>query len=197
MEINKKGKLTIITGPMFAGKTEELLRKIKKSQYAKEKALIFKPYIFDNNYLERKTKITNFIVIKESKEMYDYLKKGAKVEKIFIDKLHFFDKNITKVLNKLAKRNYQIIATGLDQDFRGKPFKNVAYLLALAEKVIKLSAICVICKQAAHMTQRLINNQPASTTDPVIIVGKEEIYQARCRLCHVVNKLNASIVERS
>jgi len=86
-----------------------------------------------------------------------------------------------------------VTAAGLDQDFRGRPFENTALLLSLAEKVIKLTSICLICRQKANMTQRLINGQPALITDPIILLGGGEIYEARCRSCHLVNKLTASI----
>ena len=89
-----------------------------------------------------------------------------------------------------------MVAAGLDQDFRGKPFENTALLLALAEKVIKLTSICRVCRQEASMTQRLINRQPVLTSDPVILVGSGEIYEARCRVCHVISKLETAIGEK-
>ncbi|CAJ0844893.1 3821_t:CDS:2 [Entrophospora sp. SA101] len=158
--VNKKGSLTIITGPMFAGKTEELLRQIRRVQYAQKEILIFKSSL-DNRYSA--TEITSHInnktaatIISKSKEIHTHLKKKPKTKVIFLDELHFFDPKIVKTLNKLAKEGYQITATGLDQDFRGKPFENTSFLLALAEKVIKLTAICRVCNGEANMTQRLI-----------------------------------------
>jgi thymidine kinase len=198
--VDKKGNLTIITGPMFAGKTEELLRQIRRAQYAQKEVLIFKSSL-DNRYSE--TEITSHInnkttaiIISKSKEIYTHLKKKPKTEIIFLDELHFFDPKIVKTLNKLAKEGYQIIATGLDQDFRGKPFENTSFLLALAEKVIKLTAICRACNGEANMTQRLIGGQPALTTDPVILVGGQEAYEARCRSCHIVSRLATFIEEK-
>ncbi|CAJ0836271.1 2044_t:CDS:2 [Entrophospora sp. SA101] len=198
---NKKGNLTIITGPMFAGKTEELLRQIRRAQYAQKEILIFKPSL-DNRYSA--TEITSHLnnkitatIVSKSKEIYTYLKKQPKTEIIFLDELHFFDQKVVKVLNKLAKQGYQAIAAGLDQDFRGKPFENTSFLLALAEQVIKLAAICRICNEEANMTQRLINGQPALATDPVILVGGLEAYEARCRSCHLVGKLTASVGEKA
>ncbi|CAH1764174.1 23392_t:CDS:1 [Entrophospora sp. SA101] len=198
--VNKKGSLTIITGPMFAGKTEELLRQIRRVQYAQKEILIFKSSL-DNRYSA--TEITSHInnktaatIISKSKEIHTHLKKKPKTKVIFLDELHFFDPKIVKTLNKLAKEGYQITATGLDQDFRGKPFENTSFLLALAEKVIKLTAICRVCNGEANMTQRLIGGQPALTTDPVILVGGQEAYEARCRSCHIVGKLTALIEEK-
>ncbi|RHZ36077.1 thymidine kinase [endosymbiont GvMRE of Glomus versiforme] len=197
---NKKGKLTIITGPMFAGKTEELLRQIRRAQYAQKKIIIFKPSL-DNRYSE--TEITSHInnkitaiVISKGEEIRAHLKKKPKTEIIFLDELHFFDPEIVKVLNKLVKQGHQVIAAGLDQDFRGRPFKSTAFLLALAEKVVKLTAICRVCNEEATMSQRLISSRPALVTDPVILPGGEKIYEARCRSCHVVNKLIASVGEK-
>lgn len=196
---NKKGKLIIITGPMFSGKTEELLRRIRRAQYAQKEILIFKPSL-DNRYSlnevvshsDPNNKVSA-IVINKSKEIYNYLKKKHEIETIFIDELHFFEPKIVKNLNKLAKSGYQIVAAGLDQDFRGRPFENTAFLLSLAEKVIKLTSICLVCRQKANMTQRLIGGQPALITDPIILIGGRESYEARCRSCHVVSKLTASI----
>lgn len=200
-QTSKRGNLTIITGPMFAGKTEELLRQIHCAQYAQKKVLIFKSSL-DNRYSA--TEITSHlndkiaaITINKSKEIDEYLKKNSRTEYIFIDELHFFDQRIVKTLNKLAKEGYSVVAAGLDQDFRGKPFENTALLLALAEKIIKLASICRVCYREASMTQRLINGRPVLASDPVILVGGGEIYEARCRACHVVSKLETSIGEKA
>jgi thymidine kinase len=136
------------------------------------------------------------ITINKSKEIEEHLKKHPRTEIVFIDELHFFDQRIVKALNKLAKQGYSVVAAGLDQDFRGKPFENTALLLASAEKVIKLTSICRICYREAGMTQRLINRRPVLTSDPVILVGGREIYEARCRACHVVSKLETAIGEK-
>ncbi|RHZ37464.1 thymidine kinase [endosymbiont GvMRE of Glomus versiforme] len=199
---SKKGKLTIITGPMFAGKTEELLRQIRRAQYAQKKIVIFKPSL-DNRYSETEitshinNKITAIVINKgEETEIRTYLKKKPETEIIFLDELHFFDQEIVKILNKLVKQGHQVIAAGLDQDFRGRPFKSTAFLLALAEKIVKLTAICRVCNEEATMSQRLISSRPALATDPVILPGGEKIYEARCRSCHVVNKLIASVGEK-
>ncbi|CAI2187096.1 2339_t:CDS:2 [Funneliformis geosporum] len=194
---NQKGKLTLITGPMFAGKTEELLRQIHGAQYAQKEILIFKPFL-NNHYAT--TEINPYLEIaqevKESKEIEEYLKKQPRTGIIFVDGLHFFDPRIVKTLNKLTKQGYLVVAAGLDQDFRGKPFKNTAFLLALAEKVIKLTSICRICGQEANMTQRLINGRPALASDPIILIGGRETYESRCRACHILSKLETAIGEK-
>jgi thymidine kinase len=201
--VNKKGSLTIITGPMFAGKTEELLRQVRLSQNNQKEILIFKSFLdMPSIQLQKQThtkeynKKVTVINVNKSKEINEYLKKCPQTEAIFIDGLHFFDRGIVKALNKLAKKGFLVVAAGLDQDFRGKPFENTAFLLALAEKVIKLAAVCQVCRQEARMTQRLINGRPVLTNDPVILVGDKEIYEPRCRIHHFISKLETAIGEK-
>ena len=188
--INKRGKLTIITGPMFAGKNEELLRQIHRAQYGQKEILIFRSSLDNHHSVTDKI---SAIIISKSKEIEEQLKKRPRSEIIFVDGLHFFDQKIVKTLNKLTKEGYSVVAAGLDQDFRGKPFENTAFLLALAEKIIKLTSICRVCYQEANMTQRLINKRPVLTSDPVILIGSGEIYEARCRACHVISKLETKV----
>jgi thymidine kinase len=194
---DKKGNLTIIAGPMFAGKTKELLRQIHLVQEDQKEILIFKSFL-DTLPSTETTAHSNkkTIAINKSKEINECLKKYPRAETIFIDGLHFFDRGIVKTLNKLVKKGYLVVAAGLDQDFRGKPFENTAFLLALAEKVIKLASVCRICRQEARMTQRLINGQPVLTNDPIILVGGKEIYEPRCRIHHVISKLETAIGEK-
>ncbi len=180
---------------MFAGKTKELLRLIHLAR--EDQILIFKSFL-DALSSTEVTAHSNkkVIVINKSKEINEYLKKYPRTETIFIDGLHFFDLGIVKTLNKLVKKGYLVVAAGLDQDFRGKPFENTAFLLALAEKVIKLASVCRVCQQEARMTQRLINGRPVLTNDPVILVGDKEIYEPRCRIHHVISKLETAIGEK-
>jgi thymidine kinase len=103
-----------------------------------------------------------------------------------VDEAQFLDEEITKVVQALAERGVRVIVAGLDMDFRGEPFGPMPVLMAQAERVTKLQAICMVCGEPAYCTQRLVNGKPAHFNDPVVIIGAEELYQARCRRCHQV-----------
>lgn len=184
----KKGWIEVITGPMFAGKSEELIRRIKRLEYAHKKTLVFKPKI-DNRYSENEivshSKIkTRSINIETAQDILKYV--DCDTEAVVIDEVQFLDHEIVHVVEDLANRGIRVIVAGLDRDFRGEPFQNMPELLALAEDVTKLTAICMRCGAPATRTQRLVNGEPASYDDPIIIVGASESYEPRCRHCHEV-----------
>ncbi len=186
----KKGWIEVITGPMFAGKSEELIRRIKRLEYAHKKTLVFKPKI-DNRYSENEivshSKIkTRSINIETAQDILKYVDRDT--EAVVIDEVQFLDHEIVHVVEDLANRGIRVIVAGLDRDFRGEPFQNMPELLALAEDVTKLTAICMRCGAPATRTQRLVNGEPASYGDPIIIVGASESYEPRCRHCHEVKK---------
>lgn len=186
----KKGWIEVITGPMFAGKSEELIRRIKRLEYAHKKTLVFKPKI-DNRYSENEivshSKIkTRSINIETAQDILKYVDRDT--EAVVIDEVQFLDHEIVHVVEDLANRGIRVIVAGLDRDFRGEPFQNMPELLALAEDVTKLTAICMRCGAPATRTQRLVNGDPASYDDPIIIVGASESYEPRCRHCHEVKK---------
>lgn len=186
----KKGWIEVITGPMFAGKSEELIRRIKRLEYAHKKTLVFKPKI-DNRYSENEivshSKIkTRSINIETAQDILKYVDRDT--EAVVIDEVQFLDHEIVHVVEELANRGIRVIVAGLDRDFRGEPFQNMPELLALAEDVTKLTAICMCCGAPATRTQRLVNGEPASYDDPIIIVGASESYEPRCRHCHEVKK---------
>lgn len=191
MEIlNEPGWIEIVVGPMFAGKSEELLRRLRRLDYAHKKYVVFKPAI-DNRYsqsevvshLKNKTKA---IPLRNSKDLFSYIQSDTEV--VGIDEVQFFDMGIIDVCEELANRGVRVIAAGLDTDFRGEPFPVSASLLARAEFVTKLTAICVKCGAPATMTQRIVNGIPASKEDPVVLVGGTESYEPRCRHCHEIRK---------
>ena len=187
---NEKGWIECIVGPMFAGKTEELIRRVKRMEYAKKKYQIFKPSI-DNRYsigeiVSHNKKSMQAINIDKSTEIRKHLK--ADTQAIVIDEVQFFDDNILEEIKKFASEGYRVICGGLDTDFRGEPFGIISPLLALAEDVTKLTAICTCCGNLATKTQRIINGKPAYYDDPIILVGEKESYEARCRNCHIVLK---------
>lgn len=185
----RDGWIEVITGSMFAGKTEELIRRIKRIEYAKKEIIVFKPTI-DNRYsdgevVSHNNKRTKSINAKTSLEIKEYLKDKHPYA-IAIDEVQFFDKGIIEVCEHCADAGIRVIVAGLDKDFRGEPFGVMPYLLSRAEYVTKLQAICQKCGQPATRTQRLINGVPADYNDPIILVGAQESYEARCRHCHEV-----------
>ena len=189
MEHNSKlGWIEVICGPMFAGKSEELIRRIKRIEYAKKKVIVFKPLI-DNRYSEnevvshnkRKTKCYN---LSTSSDAYKYI--GEDTYAVAFDEVQFMDEGILDVCQELADKGIRVICAGLDNDFRGEPFSIMPQLLCMAEYVTKLTAICNVCGSNATRTQRIVNGVPASYDDPIIIVGASEPYEPRCRHCHEV-----------
>ena len=188
--MDKMGQIEIICGPMFAGKTEELIRRANRLEYAKKKYLVFKPEIDDrysvNEIVSHSKYRKNSINIKKSDEILGYITDDIKA--VIIDEVQFFDENIINVAEYLADKGLRVICGGLDCDFRGNPFPIVANLLARAENVTKLNAICNVCGQPATRTQRIIDGHPAYEDDPIILVGATEAYEPRCRKCHMVLK---------
>lgn len=194
MKINtssKVGSLEVICGPMFAGKTEELIRRLRRAQIAKQSVAIFK-HAIDNRYdVECVTShngiklsahaIDNSIFIKEQAEKNHYSVVG-------IDEIHFFSHDIIITICDLIDIGTRVIVAGLDLDFRGIPFSTMPILLSIADKVTKLQAICTLCGNDAMYTQRLVNNKPAKYNEPLILVGAEENYTARCRNCYTIDR---------
>jgi thymidine kinase len=173
---------------MFSGKTEELIRRVRRAQIARQKVQVFKPSI-DNRYgMERVSSHNGMhwdaIPVDRAERILELVEEDTDV--VAIDEAQFFNWEIAHVCEVLADRGVRVIVAGLDMDFRGEPFGPMPLLMAQAEKVDKLQAICVRCGRPASRTQRLINGRPASVDDPVILVGASEVYEARCRHCHEV-----------
>jgi thymidine kinase len=188
--VSRPGWIEVVCGPMFAGKSEELIRRIKRLEYAKKKTLVFKPAI-DNRYsadevVSHSNLKAKSIAIKESKEILDYV--DSSTFAIAVDEVQFLDKDILSIAQKLALKGIRVILAGLDTDFRGEPFPITGSLMTIAEDVLKLTAICVVCGAPATKTQRIINGKPAHYADPIIKVGASEAYEPRCRHCHQVMK---------
>ena len=182
------GWIEVICGSMFSGKTEELIRRLRRAQIARQKIQVFKP-VMDDRYSTKAIASHNglqekAIPVNHSAELQQLADPQADV--IAIDEVQFFDDNIVAVCNELASQGKRIICAGLDMDFRGVPFGPIAQLLAVAEQVDKLRAICVVCGAPASHTQRLIEGRPAYYDDPVVLVGASEVYEARCRAHHQV-----------
>lgn len=182
------GWIEVIVGPMYSGKSEELIRRIRRAKIAKQKVQVFKPDI-DIRYSKDEVashcgEREGAIPIKDSSDILKLLKKDTQV--IAVDEVQFFDNDIVDVLMKISDNNKRVICAGLDMDFRGEPFGPVPNLMAVAEFVDKLQAICMVCGNPATRTQRLINGKPANYNDPTVLVGAKESYEARCRQCHEV-----------
>ncbi|MCZ2257523.1 thymidine kinase [Sporosarcina sp. G11-34] len=184
------GWIEVVCGSMFSGKSEELIRRVRRSQFAKQKIVVFKPEI-DNRYSDEAvvshngtTVIANPVT--KSSHIEEFVTDEYDV--IAIDEAQFFDEGIVDTVMALADRGFRVIVAGLDQDFRGKPFGPMPRLLAVAEHITKLQAVCTVCGSPASRTQRLINGTPAGEDDPVILVGASEAYEARCRAHHEVPK---------
>jgi len=182
----RDGWVETISGCMFAGKTEELIRRIKVLEFAKKEILVFKPTI-DNRYSDTKVvshagSQVDSIICNSAKEILEFVKPNTEV--VAVDEVQFFDDDICEVCNTLADRGIRVMVAGLDTDFRGEPFGPMPKLITQAEFVTKLAAVCNKCGAPATRTQRIINGQPASYNDPIILVGASESYEARCRHCH-------------
>jgi len=189
MYLNQKdGWIEVITGPMFAGKTEELIRRVKRLEYAKQNILVFKPIIDDryatNEVVSHNHNRTKSININKAHEIIQYVDEKTNV--VAIDEIQFLDEEAVDICEYLADKGIRVIVSGLDRNFRGEPFSFMPKLLALAEYVTKLSAICVKCNTPATRTQRIIDGRPANYDDPIILVAAQDSYEARCRECHEV-----------
>lgn len=181
------GSIEIITGSMFSGKTEELIRRLRRARIAKQNVQVFKPSL-DNRYaLEKVTSHAGAefeaTPVARAADLLPLVKPDTTV--VALDESQFFGPEVSDVCNALAARGVRVIVAGLDQDFRGEPFGPMPQLLALAEHVDKLHAICAVCGDEGARTQRLINGEPARYSDPVVVVGASEMYEARCREHHV------------
>ncbi|MBS3991619.1 MAG: thymidine kinase [Erysipelothrix sp.] len=184
----KAGWLEVISGCMFAGKTEELIRRINVLRFAKKNIVVFKPAI-DNRYSNTKVvshggSSVDSLVVSKARDILDYV--DDSVDVVAIDEVQFFDSEIVAVCDQLAGSGKRVMVAGLDMDFRGEPFNVMPVLITCAEFVTKLTAVCTTCGAPATRTQRLVNGVEASYHDPIILVGASESYEARCRHCHIV-----------
>ena len=180
-------RFEMVTGPMSCGKTEELLRRIKRAIIAKKKVKVISPEIdtrAKGDYIESRNGLwLDAIKVKTSQEILRVVKEEDEV--IAIDELQFFDEHIVDVIAKLMKDGKKVIGAGLDLDFKAEPFGYMPELLALADKVDKLTAICMKCgSEYGTRTQRLINGEPADKSSPLIMIGGDETYEARCLDCY-------------
>ncbi len=186
--MKQSGWLEVICGSMFSGKSEELIRRIRRAQFAKQRIAVFKPKL-DDRYSEEAVVSHNgasviAYPIESSEEIFEHI--NDEFDLIAIDEIQFFDDDIVQIVQQLADHGFRVIVAGLDQDFRGNPFGPMPTLMSVAEQVMKLQAVCSECGSPASRTQRLINGEPACYDDPIILVGASEAYEPRCRHHHSV-----------
>ncbi len=180
--VRNVGWIEVICGSMFSGKSEELIRRLRRAQIARQRVQIFKPKIdrrYDSNQIVSHSEMRiESESISSAREILEKL--DDRTEVVGIDEAQFFDQEIVAVCNKLADMGKRVIVAGLDQDYLGRPFEPMPQLLAIAEYITKTLAVCVRCGNPANRTQRLIESKER------IIVGAADIYEARCRRCHEV-----------
>jgi len=182
------GLIEVVCGSMFSGKTDELIRRLVRATIARQKVQVFKPAI-DIRYAAEKVashtgSTFDAIPVAMAADIRAKLEEDTTV--VGIDEAQFFDPEVVTVAQELAARNVRVIIAGLDMDFRGEPFGSMPALMAAAEEVMKLHAICMVCGDNASRTQRLVNGKPARYDEPIVIVGASELYEARCRQHHEV-----------
>ncbi len=184
-----RGRIEVICGSMFSGKSEELLRRIIRAEIAKQTVVVFKPRLDIRSGMasvrSHNGRAADAIPIDSPNEIFQHVSEETTV--VAIDEAQFFDNNLVGVCSQLAEaQGIRVIIAGLDLDFRGEPFGPMPLLMAEAEEVDKLHAICVKCGDDASRSQRLIDGEPANYDDPIILIGAQESYEARCRSCHKV-----------
>jgi thymidine kinase len=180
------GSITVVCGSMFAGKSEELIRRARRALYARKRVQVFKPLI-DNRYDESKVVthegVTHHAIpVGGVAELRSCLDPAAQV--VLVEEAQFFDESLVDLATELADRGLDVILAGLDQDFRRRPFGPMPKLLAIADEVVKLHAICMKCGAEASHTQRIVDGRPAHVDDPLVLIGATEAYEARCRRCY-------------
>lgn len=176
---------------MFSGKSEELMRRLRRAKIAKQRVMTFKPSIDNRHSIE-------YVVSHDGNKLFAQalddvtsiltIVHQENIDVIGIDEVQFFPTDVISIICTLIDEGKRVIIAGLDLDFRGVPFGSVPTLLAIADTITKLNAICCICGKDAHCTQRLVNGDCAKYDDPIILIGAQEAYQARCRNCFSIDK---------
>jgi thymidine kinase len=186
------GWIEVVAGVMFSGKSEELIRRVRRAMIAKKRVQVFKSHL-DDRYAggvyavgSHDGRTIEAVPVDSSSQIALRLDPLAQV--VAIDEVQFLDEGIIAIANDLAIRGRRVILAGTDTDFRGEPFGPMPQLMCVAELVDKLHAICVLCGAPACRNQRLIGGKPAPYNSPVVMVGAAEAYEARCRACHAVGK---------
>ncbi len=177
----KKGWIEVVCGSMFSGKTEELIRRLRRATIANQKVIICKPGIDtrydENNIVSHDATTIQSVPVNHSSEILQ-LAQAAKAEVVGIDEAQFFDAQLPEVCEKLALKGMRVIIAGLDMDYLGKPFGTMPHLLSVAEYITKLHAICMVCGNlASHSYRKLANEEQ-------VLLGAKDLYEPRCRICY-------------
>ena len=188
----KKGSLEVICGPMFSGKSEELIRRLRRAKIAKQAVAVFKHIIDDRYDIENVTSHNGTKLLAHATDNGAHLLAKVQREKyavVGIDEIHFYTDDIINAICTLVENGTRVIVAGLDMDYRGVPFGPMPTLLAIADSITKLKAICTNCGAEAHFSQLLENNKPATAnTGPLVIAAAADTFTARCRSCHQIDK---------
>jgi thymidine kinase len=191
------GWIEVIAGVMFSGKSEELMRRVRRATIARKRVQVFKSHLDDRyaglyNVSSHDGRDLAAIPVDSASQIAQKLDPMAQV--VAVDEVQFLDTGIIALATALAERGRRVILAGLDTDFRGEPFGAMPQLMAVGEQVTKLHAICVLCGNPASRNQRLIDGQPARWDSPTIMIGATQSYEARCRACHRVVRDDATQV---
>lgn len=186
---SRTGTIEVIAGVMFSGKSEELIRRVRRALIARRRVQVFKSHLDDRYGGVARVSSHNgadieAVPIDSAAEIFRQVRPDTEV--VAIDEAQFLDTGVVSVATSLAERGVRVILAGTDTDFRGQPFGQMGPLMAVAEEVTKLQAICVVCGDLACRNQRLLSGRPARWDSPTIMVGGTEAYEARCRRCHRV-----------
>lgn len=185
-----KGILEVICGPMFSGKSEELIRRLRRAKIAQQNVISFNPHIDTRTALHtiasHNGASLEAITISDPLTIPTHI--TTDIEVVGIDEVQFFSPEIINVVFDLVEQGKRVIVTGLNLDFKGVPFGTIPTFMAIADTVTKLSAICIICGADAYLSQRIVDGTPAKYDDPIVKPGAQEAYQARCRSCHIIDK---------
>jgi thymidine kinase len=186
--LHKSGSVEVICGSMFCGKTDELIRRLRRATIARQQVQVFKPVIDLRYGVEKVTSHagSDFAAtpVQNASQIFELI--DPKTTVVGIDEAQFFDAKIEEVVEELAEKGIRVIVAGLDLNFKAEPFGSMPIIMAKAEQVTKLQAICMVCGEPASRSQRLVNGKPAKYNDPIIIVGASEMYEARCREHHEI-----------
>lgn len=189
MSPSELGRIEVITGVMFSGKSDELMRRVRRAVIARREVQLFKSHL-DERYggievvSSHDGQALKGVPVSKARQIAERMRSGTDV--VAVDEVQFLDDEIVEVAAALADRGLRVILAGTETDFRGQPFGPLPTLMALAEQVDKLNAVCVICGQPASRNQRLLDGEPAPAESPLVMVGGMETYEARCRRCHEV-----------
>ena len=187
--VTRHGSIELIAGVMFSGKSEELIRRVRRAIIARRAVQVFKSHL-DARYAglfhvtSHDGREVEAVPIDTSAEIFRQVRSDTEI--VAIDEAQFLDEEIVTVVTAFAERGVRVILAGTDTEFRGEPFGAMGALMAVAEEVTKLRAICVVCGELACRNQRLVDGKPARWDSPIVMVGGHESYEARCRHCHRV-----------